>query len=96
MIVFAWILFILSALSALGSVRAWFAEGRALLVFLQTLGITVYCVFYLFIFPLGFIANWIFFGAYCLLALIGLLTRKLYSMLHGVTCIIFLALVLFL
>ena len=96
MTVFAWILFILSALSALVSVWDWFAEGKALLVFIQTLGITVYCIFYLFIFPLGLIANWIFFGVYCLLTVIGLLMRKVYPTLHGVTCIIFLALILFL
>ncbi|MBR2023350.1 MAG: hypothetical protein IJ996_02380 [Clostridia bacterium] len=96
MAVFAWILFILSALFALVSVWEWFGEGRALLTLFQTLGITAYCIFYLFIFPLGLVANWIFFGVYCAFALVALCTRNVYGTLHGTTSAIFLALVLFL
>ena len=96
MSVFAWILFILSALSALVSVWEWFAEGRALFTFFQTLGITAYCIFHLFLFPLGLVANWIFFGVYCAVALISLFMRNVYGTLHGTASAIFLALVLFL
>lgn len=95
MAVFAWILFIVSVLATFAYTLAWFSEQHGLVGLLQSLGLVVYLVFYLFINPFGIIANWIFFAVYCLLFLGNLFFRKPFGTLQSATAIIFMLLVIF-
>ncbi len=89
MVVFAWILFVVSALYALFSLFT----GQFFSV-LQSAGLIVYLVFFLFVTPLGAVASWIFFGVYCAVFLADMLLGKLFGQLQAVTGIIFILLLL--
>lgn len=96
MTVFAWVLFVISALSILTYLWEWFARGEGLLTLLQSLGMGTYCVLYLFVFSPPAMVTWIYFGVYCGFAFLSLIMRKLYATVYATTCGIFFALILFL
>lgn len=96
MTVFAWILFIISALVALGTLHSWFAYGEGLLVFFGSAACVVYMVFYLFLTPFGSVVTWIYFIVMCVFALATLLIRNIFGFIQYGTYVLFFALVLFL
>ncbi len=96
MTVFAWILFIISALVALGTLHSWFAYGEGLLVFFGSAACVVYMVFYLFLTPFGSVVTWIYFIGICILALAALLLRNPFAFISFCIYALFFALVLFL
>ncbi|MBQ8657959.1 MAG: hypothetical protein IJ506_02390 [Clostridia bacterium] len=95
MTVFAWILFIISALIALGTLYEWFAEGRGLFAFIGSAACVVYLIFYLFITPFNVYVTWGYFIGVCLFVLGGLLLRKLGYLIGFGVYVLFFALVLF-
>ncbi len=95
MTVFAWILFILSALIALGTLFDWFSEGKGLLAFIGSAACVVYLIFYLFLTPFNVYVSWGYFIFVCLYVLGGLLLRRFAYMLGFGTYAIFFAIVLF-
>jgi len=95
MTVFAWILFILSSLIALGTLYEWFAEGKGLLAFIGSAACVVYLIFYLFLTPFNVYVSWVYFVGACLYVLGGLLLRRLGYLIGFGTYAIFFALVLF-
>ena len=95
MIVYAWILFIITALVTLGSLYNWFCDGENLLTFFGSAGGLVYFIFYLFINPFGPVATWVYFICSCLFALVGLLLKKGWDFIQFTAYLIFFALILF-
>ena len=95
MTVYAWILFVITALVTLGSLYNWFCDGENLLTFFGSAGGLVYFIFYLFITPFSLIATWVYFICSCLFALIGLLLKKGWDFTQFTAYAIFFALVLF-
>ncbi len=95
MTVFAWILFIISVLSALVALYEWFNEENVLVAFLGSAACTVYLIFYLFLTPFNTYATWGYFIGACLVALGGLLLRKLGYFIGFSVYAIFFALLLF-
>lgn len=95
MTVFAWILFILTALCVLGSLFSWFADGEGLGALVVSGALVVYYIFYLFITPFNTVTNWIYFIGVCLLAAWALLRRQPFLTLAYGVLIVFFALVLF-
>ncbi len=95
MVIFAWILFVLSILSVLLFTYYWFAEGSCFLELLQSIALVVYLVFYLFLTPFNTIVSWVYFGCYCLLFLISFVRRALAGTIVSVVYVIFFALIVF-
>ncbi len=98
MVVFAWILFVITALVTLGSLFTWFNDGEieSLFTLLGSIAGLVYLIFYLFITPFAAVATWVYFIATCLLALVALLLRKVFPLVEYTAFAVFFALVLFL
>ncbi len=76
MLVFAWIVFVFSILAILAYALTWFGEGEGFFGVLQSVGLVVYCIFYLFVSPFGTVVSWVFFGVYCAFFLLNLLLRR--------------------
>lgn len=95
MLVFAWILFIISALSTLVFLWEWFGAGQGFIGLIHSVCLTAYLVCYLFIVKFGLIANWISLGVFGVLCLINLLTRKPFGTALTLAGVIFVLLVIF-
>ena len=95
MVVFAWILFIVAALVALGALYTWFSEGVGLFTLLSSAAAVVYLVKFLFFTPFGLIATWIYFVGACLLLLFALLMRNVFTFTWYGAFVVFFAIILF-
>ena len=95
MTVFAWILFVITSLIALGALYSWFVDGKGLFAFIGSTACVVYLVFYLFLTPFNIYVTWGYFIGVCLFVLGGLLLRRFSYLLGFGTYAIFFALLLF-
>ena len=95
MTVFAWILFVITALSAIGFLYSWFDEGAGLIGFLFAVACVVYLVFYLFIPPVPSLMTWIYFISFCVFTFVALLFRQFPAFVGLGIFVLFFALVLF-
>lgn len=95
--VFAWILFIITALTTLGSLLVWFNDGEleGLFTTIGSIAGLVYFIFYLFVAPFGVVATWIYFIAAAVFTLIALIARKIFPLVLFSAYTVFFALVLF-
>jgi hypothetical protein len=96
MTVFAWILFVITALSAIGLLQMWFSDGEGIFSFLGAAASVVYLIFYLFLTPFNATVTWVYFIIFCILTLVSLFLRQLPTFLGFGIYALFYALVLFL